>query len=63
VGMRPVFLVHGAFGTGKSNLLVVLVLFLLQLFGRRGADSAAQNRILIASATNTAGRHCARSCD
>ncbi|KAJ7515544.1 hypothetical protein O6H91_22G017200 [Diphasiastrum complanatum] len=44
-------LVHGPFGSGKSHLLVILVIFLSELLERRSHFST---RILVSAATNVA---------
>eukprot|EP00899_Mesostigma_viride_P022098 jgi/Mesvir1/3072/Mv12054-RA.1 len=47
----PICLVHGAFGSGKSHLLVAVVLFMAQVL-KEWKDS--ETRILISAATNVA---------
>lgn len=52
----PVTLVHGTFGSGKSYLLVVLILFLVRVLQRHDPDNRV--RVLVAAQTNVAGMEC-----
>jgi hypothetical protein len=47
----PITLVHGVFGSGKSHLIVVLIIFLCEMLD---LDKNSEVKILICSATNTA---------
>ena len=49
----PIALVHGVFGSGKSYLLVVLIIFISRLLDESHNDDI---RILVAACTNTAGK-------
>ncbi|NXN98392.1 ZGRF1 protein, partial [Rhinopomastus cyanomelas] len=54
---RPITIIHGVFGAGKSYLLSVVVLFLVELFESSEATQgprAAPWKLLIASSTNVA---------
>jgi hypothetical protein len=46
-------LVHGVFGSGKSYLLVILIMFLVKIFEESGAGPSM--RILVSAVTNIAG--------
>ncbi|XP_056212147.1 protein ZGRF1 isoform X8 [Falco biarmicus] len=53
----PITIIHGVFGAGKSYLLSVVILFLVQLFESSEATKGprpAQWKLLIASSTNVA---------
>ncbi|KAM6429079.1 5'-3' DNA helicase ZGRF1 [Rhynochetos jubatus] len=53
----PIRIIHGVFGAGKSYLLSVVILFLVQLFERSEATEGprpAPWKLLIASSTNVA---------
>eukprot|EP00731_Ephydatia_muelleri_P005685 Em0002g1861a len=51
----PLLLIHGVFGSGKTHLLSVMVLFLLKLFGESGVrEGDTSAKILITSTTNVA---------
>ncbi|NXJ14708.1 ZGRF1 protein, partial [Odontophorus gujanensis] len=53
----PITIIHGVFGAGKSYLLSVVILFLVQLFERSEAKEdpeLAPWKLLIASSTNVA---------
>jgi ABC-type lipoprotein export system ATPase subunit len=49
---QDVLLVHGVFGSGKSHLLTILIMFLCALF-EEGQNK--EGRILVSAATNVAG--------
>lgn len=58
---EPIALVHGVFGSGKSHMLVLLIIFLCELLDRveptLNASKTGQTgpvRILVSAATNTA---------
>jgi len=48
---QDVLLVHGVFGSGKSHLLTILIMFLCSLFD---AAQSKEGRILVSAATNVA---------
>ncbi|XP_074084787.1 5'-3' DNA helicase ZGRF1 isoform X9 [Macrotis lagotis] len=53
----PITIIHGVFGAGKSYLLAVVILFLVQLFEKSPAPTGIDARpwkILISSSTNVA---------
>ncbi|XP_059551406.1 protein ZGRF1 [Myotis daubentonii] len=53
----PITIVHGVFGAGKSYLLAVVILFLVQLFEKSDAPTAGRARpwkVLVSSSTNVA---------
>ncbi|KAM8764493.1 5'-3' DNA helicase ZGRF1-like [Rhynchonycteris naso] len=53
----PITIVHGVFGAGKSYLLAVVILFLVQLFEKSEAPTAGKARpwkLLVSSSTNVA---------
>ncbi|XP_070273142.1 5'-3' DNA helicase ZGRF1 [Myotis yumanensis] len=53
----PITIVHGVFGAGKSYLLAVVILFLVQLFEKGEAPAAGRARpwkVLVSSSTNVA---------
>ncbi|XP_027693343.1 protein ZGRF1 [Vombatus ursinus] len=53
----PITVIHGVFGAGKSYLLAVVILFLVQLFEKSPAPTGVDARpwkILISSSTNVA---------
>nr|KAF6309975.1 zinc finger GRF-type containing 1 [Pipistrellus kuhlii] len=53
----PITIIHGVFGAGKSYLLAVVILFLVQLFEKSDAPtvgSAQPWKVLISSSTNVA---------
>ena len=51
----PLLLIHGVFGSGKTHLLAVMVLFLLKIFGEsRVRENTTAAKILITSTTNVA---------
>ncbi|XP_020857019.1 5'-3' DNA helicase ZGRF1 isoform X1 [Phascolarctos cinereus] len=53
----PITIIHGVFGAGKSYLLAVVILFLVQLFEKSPAPTGVEARpwkILISSSTNVA---------
>jgi hypothetical protein len=56
---QPIVLVHGVFGSGKSHMLVILIMFLCELLEKLGpapgsSDEDQGMRILVSAATNTA---------
>ncbi|XP_036138187.1 protein ZGRF1 [Molossus molossus] len=53
----PITIIHGVFGAGKSYLLAVVILFLVQLFEKSEAPTAGSARpwkVLVSSSTNVA---------
>ncbi|XP_078532856.1 5'-3' DNA helicase ZGRF1 isoform X2 [Lissotriton helveticus] len=55
--VHPITLLHGVFGAGKSYLLAVVVLFLVQLFEKSEAADGPRKtpwKLLISSSTNVA---------
>ncbi|XP_072479659.1 5'-3' DNA helicase ZGRF1 isoform X4 [Notamacropus eugenii] len=53
----PITIIHGVFGAGKSYLLAVVILFLVQLFEKSPTPTGVDGRpwkILISSSTNVA---------
>ncbi|XP_043827956.1 protein ZGRF1 [Dromiciops gliroides] len=53
----PITIIHGVFGAGKSYLLAVVILFLVELFEKNPAPTGVDARpwkILISSSTNVA---------
>ncbi|XP_015427004.1 PREDICTED: protein ZGRF1 [Myotis davidii] len=53
----PITIVHGVFGAGKSYLLAVVILFLVQLFEKSEAPAVGRARpwkVLVSSSTNVA---------
>jgi hypothetical protein len=55
----PFILVHGVFGSGKSHMLVLLIMFISSLYEKMAMqypdpDEAPKMRILVSAATNTA---------
>ncbi|KAK1342256.1 hypothetical protein QTO34_015012 [Cnephaeus nilssonii] len=56
-GTLPITIIHGVFGAGKSYLLAVVILFLVQLFEKSDAPTAGSARpwkVLVSSSTNVA---------
>jgi DNA helicase HerA-like ATPase len=55
---HPVVLVHGVYGSGKSFLAAVIILFIQELLdavnGRREPEDQVQFKILVSSMTNVA---------
>ncbi|KAJ1217382.1 hypothetical protein NDU88_004976 [Pleurodeles waltl] len=55
--VHPITVLHGVFGAGKSYLLAVVVLFLVQLFEKSEAEDGPRKtpwKLLISSSTNVA---------
>ncbi|KAL1772158.1 ZGRF1 isoform X2 [Sigmodon hispidus] len=55
--LLPITIIHGVFGAGKSYLLAVVILFLVQLFEKCDAGTVGNARpwkLLISSSTNVA---------